>query len=288
MLFLDFVDREFGWDSINTQKKYPKGINLEWGGIIHHPYQINEYWGHNLSVSSYTNSKLWKDSLKTCKFLITLSEDLKNKILENDLLAGNKIPMYSLKHPSDFVQNNFKLDNFLDKSEKCLTFIGWSFRYFKNFFELLPPIGFKKVWVRNIKSGEQSKRIDNILMEQKVDLDKYRNVQIKENLSRLDYEKLICGSIVFLDFEETSANCAVVECVSRNIPILVKNHSALHEYLGKDYPLYFESINDCPRLLTNSKIIETHNHLKKMCKKSSHLDNFIQNVHDVTRTNFGN
>lgn len=46
----------------------------------------------------------------------------------------------------------------------------------------------------------------------------------------------------------SSANNTILECIARNTPIIVRTNPAIVEYLGENYPLYFESLNDLNKL----------------------------------------
>ena len=67
---------------------------------------------------------------------------------------------------------------------------------------------------------------------------------------------------------DTSANNAVVECIARNTPILINRLPASEEYLGKDYPFFFNDIDHASSLLYDlDKVYEAHIYLKNMDKK---------------------
>ena len=58
-------------------------------------------------------------------------------------------------------------------------------------------------------------------------------------LKNEDYDDLLMQNIVYLDLYDTSANNVIVECIVRNTPILINPLPGVKEYLGEDYPLYF-------------------------------------------------
>ena len=65
------------------------------------------------------------------------------------------------------------------------------------------------------------------------------------------YDNLLASSVVFIDFYDTSANNAIIECIARRTPALVPRHPAIQEYLGDEYPLYFNDLEDVPILLSD-------------------------------------
>ena len=69
-----------------------------------------------------------------------------------------------------------------------------------------------------------------------------------------------------MDLYDSSANNGVVECIMRNTPILVNRIPATEEYLGKDYPFYFDSLNECFDKINNRDVFNCHKYLKEMNK----------------------
>ena len=70
-------------------------------------------------------------------------------------------------------------------------------------------------------------------------------------------------SVVFLDLYDAIANNAVVECISRQTPILVNPIDSVVEYLGKDYPFYYYSLDEAAEKLEDDDLIqETSDYLQ--------------------------
>jgi hypothetical protein len=42
----------------------------------------------------------------------------------------------------------------------------------------------------------------------------------------------------------------VIDCISRNVPIIINRHESLIEFLGKDYPLFYDDESQLQGLLT--------------------------------------
>ena len=90
-----------------------------------------------------------------------------------------------------------------------------------------------------------------------------------------------------MNLYDSSANNAVIESIQRNIPIIVNNHPAVIEYLGKDYPLYYENPTEMQHKIHNDKLIrEAHSYLKNMNKeflsKSYFIKQFLQYFENTT------
>jgi hypothetical protein len=78
------------------------------------------------------------------------------------------------------------------------------------------------------------------------------NINIVENLDNNEYENLFKDSCIFIDLEDTVANNTILECIKFNTPIITRRHPSIEEYLGKNYPLFFETEEDL--LLFNNEV----------------------------------
>lgn len=98
-------------------------------------------------------------------------------------------------------------------------------------------------------------------------------------LDAREFDKTFINTIQFIDLKDASANNGVIECIQRNTPLLIRKHSAVIEYLQKDYPFYFSSLEEANEKINNLSTIEdTHAYLKYMDKRFLSIDNFIQSV----------
>ena len=76
-----------------------------------------------------------------------------------------------------------------------------------------------------------------------------------------------------------SANNVVLECIARATPILINRHPAVVEYLGLNYPLFYDDPNEIPRLLDDKKIHEAHHYLKNLQTKPwLQVGNFVTDL----------
>ena len=61
---------------------------------------------------------------------------------------------------------------------------------------------------------------------------------------------------------DSSANNAIIECIARATPILVNPIPAVREYLGEDYPFYFNDLSEAADKALNLELVkETHRYL---------------------------
>ena len=97
-----------------------------------------------------------------------------------------------------------------------------------------------------------------------------KSVTVKIYLSNEEYDNLLHKNIILLDVFNSSANNTVLECIARNTPLLVTKHPAIIEYLGIDYPLYFNTIDELNEIINSDNFInlvkKAHYYLKNMLK----------------------
>lgn len=102
-----------------------------------------------------------------------------------------------------------------------------------------------------------------------------------DNISNDQYDDLLSYNIVFINLIDASAVNTILECIVRNTPILVNRLPATVEYLGSNYPLFYDDLDDINLLVSNrTNIKNAWKYLKNMDKSfltiQSFLNNFIQ------------
>jgi hypothetical protein len=255
------------------KNKLIKKYNIEiikdpWIGILHYPeFVIEMNYESYEALPNILKSKLLIESIKYCKCIITLSEHLKN-YLEEELIKHNyNIPIRVLYHPTDFNCKLFNIDNLINNTDKKIIQVGFWMRKLTTIYLVKTEL-FSKYWLPGGKYWKEmfSKMYPNY--------EEYLNddsVTIKMYLDNNTYDDLLSENICLVDVFNSSANNTVLECIARNTPLLAFKHPAIVEYLGIEYPLYFESINELNEIINSStfidKVIETHNYLKNMNKE---------------------
>jgi hypothetical protein len=278
----------------------PKHINII--SFIHDPILSNNLDSYNFNdnvqckmketIFKHTNFKKIENKLK---ILITLSNNHKEHIIKNNLLLST-INTFTLLHPLESdLSSHFNIYEYLNNKEKKIYLIGWWLRKFDIFIKIQNN-SHKKIilvkdaegyWVTNYVSHEVKKilnsdeRFLNLTREEKdetnpkkitnreVDfLQKKYNTHLVNFLCNSEYDNIFKNNIVFLDFYETSANNALLECITNNTPVLVNKLPAVIEYLGIDYPFYFTSLQEAETKLNDTSLImATYYYLKNMSKE---------------------
>ena len=262
-------------------KKYNiKNINSEWIGIVHYPEFIKEmnYESHEDFKNIIKNNR-FTQALRYCKCLITMSDWL-NKYV-TDILKKNNITNINVKtiyHPTDSDCKKFTFTSFDMNLDKHIIQIGYWMRKHTTIYHINTT--FKKLW---LPGGIYWKTMFNkIYNKEKYKYLEDKTVEIMLNLSNDVYDELLSKNIVCIDVFNSSANNTVLECIIRNTPILINKHPAIIEYLGEDYPLYFNDIDDL-NIIINSlsysdKIHAAYLYLCNMNKYKFTIEYFVSEL----------
>ena len=98
-------------------------------------------------------------------------------------------------------------------------------------------------------------------------------------LSDHDYDKLLAASVVILNiFDEAVVN-SVLDCMAGYVPLLVNRTRTLEEYLGVNYPLFYNDLNDCVRKANDMKLLlDAHVYLKSKDNTRHTGEYFINSI----------
>lgn len=104
-------------------------------------------------------------------------------------------------------------------------------------------------------------------------------IKIIERLGDVEYEEFLAKSLVFLSLKhQGAANTIILECIARNVPILVPNIPSCTEYIGKEYPLFYEPNKfDLSEVINWKNVISSIFYLKNMDKRKFSPESFMLN-----------
>ncbi|MBL6445765.1 glycosyltransferase [Fulvivirga sp. 29W222] len=236
-----------------------KPLEQPWIAFIHQVPDNNNMVFPDLKRLINYNS--WKRSIKYCKGIYTLSSYLK------DFLDAQNLPVKvnRLFYPMDFDFVEFDKDGFLE-GERKIIFIGEYLRNFQPFFDIKAD-GYKKILLDNEAFRQQDVNINE-------------SVEIVARVSDEEYDSLLSTSIVFLNLYDAPANTTVLECIARNAPILINRLPGVIEYLGEDYPLYYNSVEEAgDKLKKLDLVMEAHQYLVSMDKQKITKEFFVKSLH---------
>jgi hypothetical protein len=194
-----------------------------------------------------------------------------------------------LKYPVDSENiKYFKFDDYKNNNRKKIIQIGQQLRKVTSIYLLNVP-NFKKIWLTGTKNIDMCKaKLQEEINYFKFDKKFFENANVSMYYTNTfeEYDELLSKNIVFIDLFDAAANTVILECIIRNTPIIVNKIEPVKEYLGPDYPLYFNNLKEVEDLLTNEKLLEAHYYLCKMNKNELSIDYFTKNIINITNENF--
>jgi hypothetical protein len=260
ILFDPFVEKTFGRP---PQEARP---HLEpWVGVVHVPPFIPSWHPQEQSNNSVFSSEAWLTSRRFCQGLYVLSSFHAPRLRN---LAG--VPVNCLLHPTEFPDVTWNVQRFRDNPEKKIIQVGWWLRRIYSIY-LLKVNGYRKIFLR-----KDEDRMDELLATEFAHTPEKERLTprvmsetgIQTYLSNARYDQLLSENIVFLDLYDASANNAIVECIARNTPVLVNPLEAVVEYLGKDYPLYFTTLEEAAAKAEDAGlVVAAHEYLVNYANK---------------------
>jgi hypothetical protein len=267
-----FIERTFFW--------HPEGVrpHLEpWIGFIHVPPKIPHWFHYEQANKMLFKNELWKKSLPHCRGLYTLSN-----YHRKNLKAYLDIPINNLLFPTEIPEIKWSWEKFTANREKKIVQVGWWLRKLHAIFQL-PPSGYKKIFL-----SVEHKSMPELMEKEREILKKegtfngsmYNTAETVTYLPDKVYDRLLSENIVFVYLYDASANNTVIECIVRNTPLLVNPIEPVKEYLGEDYPFYYNSYEEAASKAANLDLIyKTYqflrNHpIKKKLTQEYFLDSF--------------
>lgn len=248
-----------------------------WIGIIHSVAHHPEFF-YTPDLSRLCTRMDYLEAMKNCKGLYTLTS-FQAEYLKTHLPPNlQKFPIQRLLYPVevDSEVGSSLVPDLMRKEDAVInvTHIGSFARDFDFFFRAKLPPKFQKVFVA---ADEETQEISKQAP---------KDVKVVGRLSAGDYEKALKTSVVFLTLKyEGAANTLILECIARNIPILSPATSSCEEYLGKDYPLFYDpsaTPEEIESVLTLPKIESAIDYLKNKKKDQFSHESFINDVRKGT------
>lgn len=249
ILLLDVVEKFFLWE------KNEKIIDTEWVGIIHIVPNTPNYL-KNIQIENLLSNVYFNKSLDKCKGLIVLSNYLLNYLKYK--LPHVKIK--SIKHPT--IVNNvikFNIDLFKTKlkEEKVKVIqLGSQLRYLSTIYKLKTK--YSKLWLpgrNDTKSLFHWLSCECDTFNINISQYEHESVQLYYTYNFNEYDQIILNNIIIVHLINASANNAILELISLNIPFFVNKLDAVIEYIGNDYPLYFNKIEEIEYILNDNKLL---------------------------------
>lgn len=257
ILFDGFLENAFSWKKSEYIKNNIIPYKQPWIGFLHNPPNMPLWFSDNNAYpQSIIHDSYFRDSLNSCKGLYVLSDYYK-RFLKYYI---PHIAIEVLYHPTEIPDVKFSYEKFINNNNKKIVNIGWWLRKLNSIFLLNAPNKIRLL--PNNKCKDTILRLNSIersLLNLKLTSEQFSSVKMIDHLSNDDYDDLLSENIVFLDLYDTSANNAVVECIARGTPLLINKHPATLEYLGEDYPFYFDNLEEASEKCKDLKLIKDTN-----------------------------
>ncbi len=259
-----------------------KYYDRPWIGVFHHPPYMPAWYRPDQHLPAILRRRNWRRSCRHLKLAIALSEYLGNW-LERHL----HVPVLCLKHPTETPERKFSEQRYLSNPHKCIFQLGWYLRNTEAIYQLPQPRGFRKV--RVAVPGHWVEKQMAVVGKHGPAKRRRRQGQVVETgrLSDAGYDALLSQNVVFLELYDVSANNVVIECIVRNTPIVVNRHPALEEYLGTEYPLFYDRFGDACGLFTDERILAGHRYLNGLDKTPFDGGFFRDRIAQAVRSVFG-
>lgn len=220
-------------------------LTEDWVGVIHSvALNLSTVDG---SIDEFLNHEWFLNSKQNCRGLITLckhtADYLKTKI---------NLPVSFVYHPKN-AGNTFNIEKYF--ANPTLNHTGIHARNFSLFAKLsttVPKIinidgarpylfeGLNRCFVSN-----------NVTVQDKETVSIHTSYRADD-----DYISKLCESIGFVHFYDVAASNTVLEHIMSHTPLIVNKHPAIVEYLGEEYPMYYEDVcDDLDRYLSSRDFV---------------------------------
>lgn len=260
-----FVDSYF-W----SQKK---AITTPWIGIVHSAIKHQPTREKGFSIDRLIELPEMQESLAYCQGLITLT-----KHTQNYLQSKVDLPIYHTFLPRKLETNFFDIEAYF--SNPILRHSGFELRDVSKFFLLETSLH------KELDVGQRH-NFDLILNELN-----YHNVHITQGNVKIltdflpndRYIKKFTSTIGFAYYYDCGASHSITEHIASHSPIVINKIPPIVEYLGEDYPMYYEKIcNNLDLFLKDRTFIQaTVDYLRaQSTRKEFTIEHFCEFVNQL-------
>jgi hypothetical protein len=232
---ISFVEKKFVFGSgIGEARNNFRNINEPWVGFVHCPVVIPTWFNYQYSPAQFFQLENFQQALQFCVGLYSLSTPLAEWLRKH-----YRGPVDVVLHPTELVDKTFDPSAWCGSRTRRVVQLGFWLRKLNAIWNLKLPSNY----VKCVVGVNQPWQREMLYLERAVLGESYDDAEVNWYglLSNEAYDQLLASAIVFVDFYDTSANNAIVECIARGVPVLCPPNRAIIDYLGVDYPLYFNS-----------------------------------------------
>lgn len=224
VLLDDFICQSFEFNTETIVHREP------WVGIFHHPTQINSPLEMDKARElRKISSPAWEESRKHLIGAIGLCDDVSNAVH-----AWLGVPTITIKFPVIKGEGQWTL-NALRREGLKIVQLGDAHRDIRYIYHGNLPSAPWKLY-RILRNNATTKKRD-LLLQGTGDTNKVTELS---RLKDKEYDQLLNSCVVLQHMFGAAANNIVAECIKHGTPLIVNRLPALEEYLGHDYPLFYD------------------------------------------------
>jgi len=267
----DFVEQTF----LYRGKQRVAGYRWPWIGIFHHPPNAPDWFWDTQRLQYLMCQPSFMDSLPFLRGIIILSQYLADYMPR--LFSG--IPIRVVKHPCDRHVEQWSLAK--QQVKPRLLNFGWYLRD-TQILTRIPDTGFDKI---RLWPGAKNQKMYDELVQRHHGVGKYGMGEEMKYVPNDLFDYLLTSSVPVCGFMDCSAANGVLDCIARAAPVIVNRHDAVEEYLGKEYPLYYDQYSDISELVKRAK--DGHDYLMEMDRSWLDGEFFAETVLQAVREMVG-
>jgi hypothetical protein len=302
-----------GYLSLNMSSATPETVELvdsieEWfawseRGAIHEPWvgfahlvmgsELPSHITHDKynMLEGTIEAQSFRDSAHSCIALFVFTTRVAaqlSALLHNVGLP--EIAVCTLHHPFGIEANVATFDPLVDlpaalSNSSALVLLGQQFRRIASLHKLQTSRA--KIWLpSHVDLNYSLSRTNHELHAENYGWDP--TVQFLRVDNHDDYDRLVRQNIVIIDLWAAAANNAVLEGAALQAPFLIRKLDGPVEYLGAEYPLFFETLDEVQYLLDHEDVLrqkmwEAHFYLKQRDVSMYSIDHFGRQMTQCTR-----
>ena len=237
--FVDCVEHMFAFGNFS-----PGPLTRPWVGVIHFvgglprpPFEAHETLEGVLTRPDFVAS------LPHCLVLFVLSEAC--AAYARALIPG--VPVQVILHPAPQGLVPFDMHAFETNRNRSVIFVGAQYRRTSTLYALRG-VPHHRVWLSGRGEGQRLKHFNRFVLPS-VPTARIDEVRTDFIASWSEYDRLQRENVVLLDFYGVSACNSLLQCAAARLPCLVRRMPANEEYIGKGYPMFFDSVDEVRALL---------------------------------------
>jgi hypothetical protein len=250
VLLLDFIEHWFKWRK--------KAIQEPWVGFAHLIKQqdLPPHLSGDV-LDTILESPAFRDSAKKCLALFVFTTTMAARIASKlDSLGLAPIPICVVPHPMGVEANVSKFDVAVDleavlSNTSAVVMLGKQYRRIASLHRLRTHRA--KVWLPSVQDPRLSGLVAGELAAENATLDP--RVEMRRLASNADYDTFVRQNIILVDLWAAGASNAVLEGLALQAPFLVRRLDGPVEFLGADYPLFFDSLHEVQYWLDHEDVL---------------------------------